>query len=80
IKSHTDRSFANLCWVFLGHIRILSPERKRQEIRDGSVRTLENVVLMTPEQIHVNSFMYEPILDMSDDHLRKLLGDVKKLK
>ncbi|MEC5186234.1 hypothetical protein RCH12_003718, partial [Cryobacterium sp. MP_3.1] len=31
------RSFANLCWVFLGHIRILSPERKRQEIRDGSV-------------------------------------------
>ncbi|MEB0004918.1 hypothetical protein QN357_18535, partial [Cryobacterium sp. RTC2.1] len=25
-----------LCWVFLGHIRILSPERKRQENRDGS--------------------------------------------
>ncbi|WP_206751485.1 hypothetical protein, partial [Cryobacterium sp. Hh11] len=36
IKRHTDRSFANLCWVFLGHNRILSPERKRQEIRDGS--------------------------------------------
>ncbi|MEB0003514.1 hypothetical protein QN357_11305, partial [Cryobacterium sp. RTC2.1] len=26
-----------LCWVFLGHIRILSPERKRQENRDGSL-------------------------------------------
>jgi hypothetical protein len=42
-------------------------------------RTLENVVLMTPEHIHVNSFMYEPILDMSDDHLRRLLGAVKEL-
>jgi hypothetical protein len=37
------------------------------------------VVLMTPENIHVNSFMYEPILDMSDEHLRKLYGDVAAL-
>lgn len=44
-----------------------------------AIRALESVVLMTPEHIHVNSFMYEPILDMSDDHLRKLLGDVKSL-
>jgi hypothetical protein len=36
IKRHTNRSLTNLCWVFLGHNRILSPERKRQEIRDGS--------------------------------------------
>ena len=34
---------------------------------------------MTPENIHVNSFMYEPIIDMSDDHLRKLFVDVKGL-
>lgn len=27
---------------------------------------------MTPENIHFNSFMYEPILDMSDEHLRRL--------
>ena len=54
--------------------------KKDFAIETEAIRTLENVVLMTPEQIHVNSFMYEPILDMSDDHLRKLLGDVKKLK
>jgi ABC-type Mn2+/Zn2+ transport system ATPase subunit len=30
------------------------------------------VLLMTPETIHLNSFMYEPIVDMSDEHLRKL--------
>ena len=35
---------------------------------------------MTPENIHVNSFMYEPIIDMSDDHLRKLFNDVQEIK
>src|ERR1035437_2154314 len=45
----------------------------------AAVNTLQRVVLMTPENIHLNSFMYEPILDMSDDHLRKLYADVKTL-
>lgn len=40
---------------------------------------LDAVVLMTPENIHVNSFMYEPIIDMSDAHLRKLYSDVQRL-
>ena len=42
--------------------------------------TLDQVALMTPENIHVNSFMYEPIVDMSNDHLRKLYGKVKALQ
>ena len=41
--------------------------------------TIEKVLLMTPENIHLNSFMYEPILDMSDEHLRKLYAEVKSL-
>lgn len=44
-----------------------------------AIRTIDGVVLMTPEHIHVNSFMYEPILDMSDEHLAQLLSDVKAL-
>jgi len=40
---------------------------------------LQRVALMTPENIHLNSFMYEPILDMSDGHLRKLFVDVRAL-
>lgn len=40
---------------------------------------LQRVALMTPENIHLNSFMYEPILDMSDGHLRKLFADVRAL-
>ena len=27
---------------------------------------------MTPENIHINSFMYEPILDISNQHLKQL--------
>jgi len=42
----------------------------------SNIEILEQVNLMTPENIHVNSFMYEPILDMSNDHLRKLYKDV----
>lgn len=41
--------------------------------------TLDGVVLMTPENIHVNSFMYEPIIDMSDMALRDLYSQVKGL-
>ena len=36
------------------------------------IAVLDRVMLMTPEAIHLNSFMYEPILDMSDDHLKAL--------
>jgi len=43
-------------------------------------KTLARVLLMTPESIHLNSFMYEPILDMSDGHLRTLLTQVRALK
>lgn len=47
---------------------------------DDPSKTLRRVLLMTPESIHLNSFMYEPILDMSDSHLRTLLADVRALK
>jgi hypothetical protein len=40
---------------------------------------LEQVNLITPENIHLNSFMYEPLLDMSELHLRELYKRVKKL-
>ena len=45
-----------------------------------TITTLDQVALMTPENIHVNSFMYEPIVDMSDDHLRKLYRKIKALQ
>jgi hypothetical protein len=44
------------------------------------IETIQRVILMTPENIHLNSFMYEPIIDMSDEHLRKLYEEVLALK
>jgi energy-coupling factor transporter ATP-binding protein EcfA2 len=41
-----------------------------------NIEVIQRVLLMTPENIHLNSFMYEPILDMSDQHLRRLYSQV----
>lgn len=55
-------------------------KRFRQDFpADAAISTIDRVVLMTPENIHLNSFMYEPILDMSDEHLRKIYRDVTAL-
>ena len=56
-------------------------ERFKTDFRGETETTkiLEQVNLMTPENIHLNSFMYEPILDMSDRHLRNLYTNVKNL-
>ena len=53
---------------------------KKECCADSNMPVLERVILMTPENIHLNSFMYEPILDMSEDELRQLYDDVKIIK
>ena len=53
--------------------------RRLRQVSPGepSLSALDKVVLMTPENLHLNAFMYEPILDMSDEHLRRLYADVR---
>ena len=48
-----------------------------EEIETAEI--FDRVALMTPENIHLNSFMYEPIIDLGEDHLRKLYDDVLAL-
>ena len=43
------------------------------------IKLLDQVNLMTPENIHLNSFMYEPILDMSNHHLKNLYTQIEDL-
>lgn len=43
-------------------------------------KTLGQVNLMTPENIHLNSFMYEPLMDMSCHHLIGLYKAITSLK
>lgn len=40
------------------------------------IKILESVNIMTPENIHINSFMYEPILDMGIGELKNLYGKI----
>lgn len=55
-------------------------DRYRQTATNAaSLQALRQVILMTPESIHLNSFMFEPILDMSDDHLKRLYTRVRAL-
>lgn len=58
----------------------LLKEYKRAALGSADeIEKLEQVNLITPENIHLNSFMYEPILDMGSAHLRSLYVDVKAL-
>lgn len=40
---------------------------------------LQKVLMMSSENIHINSFMYEPILDTSVEHLKALHEEINKL-
>jgi hypothetical protein len=55
--------------------------RFKEKFKDkrGEIALVEQVNLMTPENIHINSFMYEPILDMANDHLKQLYRKVRDL-
>jgi hypothetical protein len=53
---------------------------KRFNGETAAIKMLQRVVFDDAGNIHLNSFMYEPILDMSHDHLRKLCRDVLALK
>ena len=63
----------------------LVDEYKKCAAREGRgpseavLDTLDRVVLMTPEIIHFNAFMYEPILDMPADGLASLYDEVSAL-
>jgi len=78
VKEIADKEFvesitSNQTSVLLGRYR------DRPVVDPEAVRTLDEVTLMTPENIHLNSFMYEPIVDMADDHLRQLYSKVLSL-
>ena len=44
----------------------------------NSEKLLSRVLMMTPEAIHLNSFMYEPLIDLSDHHLKSLYRDISQ--
>lgn len=45
----------------------------------SELRTLEKVSITVSSNIHLNSFMYEPILDLTIEHLVSLYNEVSGL-
>lgn len=50
---------------------------KRNCQSDSNKNIIEKVNMMTPEHIHINSFMFEPLIDMSVSHLINLYEQCK---
>ncbi len=42
-------------------------------------KVLESVLIITSENIHLNSFMYEPLVDISLDEYKRIYEDVKQI-
>jgi energy-coupling factor transporter ATP-binding protein EcfA2 len=75
IKQINDDSFVRGIPEY--QTKALIGEYKRKFPNEVKKIELANKVnLMTPENIHINSFMYEPILDMSNQHLKQLYLEV----
>ena len=54
-------------------------EKAKPFLTEEQIKIVDEVNLMTPESIHLNSFMYEPIIDMSDWALKQLYENVLSL-
>ena len=59
--------------------RFLGEENKADKNFTTAKKILSEVMLMTPENIHLNSFMYEPLMDLSNLHLINLYKKTKTL-
>ncbi|AUC84935.1 hypothetical protein CW731_06360 [Polaribacter sp. ALD11] len=78
INKVTDQAFhSNIQKKITG--KIIDQYKKELPTNKKEIEIFDRVNLMTAENLHLNSFMYEPLMDLSEDHLRKLYKDVTKL-
>ena len=77
IKEINDPSFVNN--ITRNQTSILIKKLKEVKPNDANLAVIDGVNLMTPENIHFNSFMYEPLIDISSANLKELYKKVKEL-
>ena len=58
---------------------VWAKKMKMQCPNDPNKNVIEKVNMMTPEFIHINSFMYEPLIDLSIHHLVNLYNECAAL-
>lgn len=72
--------FDNLEKILSNQTRALLDLYKENFNDNPEIGLFEKVAMMTPENIHINSFMFEPILDMDDFYLKSLYEQLLKLE
>ena len=60
-------------------LKVSNIENAKPFLTEEQSRVVDEINIMTPESIHLNSFMYEPIIDMSDWALKRLFVEALKL-
>jgi len=65
--------------IRVNQTRELSLKYKKKYPQSDNLEIVDKVNLMTPENIHINAFMYEPLIDMSVYHLIDLYSNIKLL-
>ena len=73
-KEKVEEPTKNQTRYLIDELRRLYPET-----RTDILRILDAVNIITPEQIHFNSFMYEPLVDMDILELLQLYRQVNNL-
>lgn len=79
ITKVTNANFHTNIWSketgkIIGQYKTEFPANKKE------IEIFDRVNLMTAENLHLNSFMYEPLMDLSEDHLLTLYKDIKELE
>lgn len=57
--------------------KLFNEYKQNHNMEIEGIKVLNKVMLMTSENIHVNSFMFEPIIDMSSSALIDIYGKLK---
>lgn len=55
-------------------------EKAKPYLSREEIRVIDEINLITPESIHLNSFMYEPLIDISDWSLKELYMQARQLE
>jgi hypothetical protein len=59
--------------------KLIEEYKKYYPSNEKEISLLEQINMMTVENIHVNSFMYEPIIDLTDYYLKDIYECAKEL-
>ena len=78
-KSGSSRQFLDQLEDQKNQTRNLSDAFKQTACSDDTMKVIDEVNIMTPENIHLNAFMYEPLVDMDVNELINLYRRIKEI-